>query len=516
MDTGIGGLMHGFSIALEPHNLLWCFVGVMVGNLVGVLPGMGVLSAISILLPLTFGMKPVAAVLMLSGIYYGAQYGGAICSILLNLPCHPPHAVTCLDGFPMTKQGRGGVALGITMLGSMFGAAFGILQMIFFAPYVAKVAFQFGAPEICALMLLGLLAGSTLAKGSPLKGVAMTMLGLLLGIMGTDVNTGVERFTFGVVDLSDGLELVALSLGLFGIAEFLRSVNNTAPLNLAYTNIKMSDMVPTREDLKTAAMPILRGTLVGSLCSCIPGTGPTIASFVAYATEKKVSKTPERFGHGAIEGVAAPEASTHSSVQGDFIPTMSLGIPGDAVMALLLGALVSEIRFLERTLYPMLVALQSMPRIALAPIIIVWFGFGPTSKIVLGILSAFFPIFLNTVHGLKVVDSDQIALMRSFHATRSQIFWKIKLPNALPFLLAGANIGIIFAILAVIVGEFLGANKGMGYLIVNQSSQMDTPGVFANIVLLSATGLVFHYGLQALRNRLLFWASGSEAAGTKA
>ena len=332
--------MHGFSIALEPHNLLWCFVGVMVGNLVGVLPGMGVLSAISILLPLTFGMKPVAAVLMLSGIYYGAQYGGAICSILLNLPCHPPHAVTCLDGFPMTKQGRGGVALGITMLGSMFGAAFGILQMIFFAPYVAKVAFQFGAPEICSLMLLGLLAGSTLAKGSPLKGVAMTMLGLMLGIMGTDVNTGVERFTFGVVDLSDGLELVALSLGLFGIAEFLRSVNNTAPLNLAYTNIKVADMVPTKEDIKRSAFPILRGTLVGSLCSCIPGTGPTIASFVAYATEKKVSNTPERFGHGAIEGVAAPEASTHSSVQGDFIPTMSLGIPGDAVMALLLGALI--------------------------------------------------------------------------------------------------------------------------------------------------------------------------------
>ncbi len=340
MDTGIGGLMHGFSIALEPHNLLWCFVGVMVGNLVGVLPGMGVLSAISILLPLTFGMKPVAAVLMLSGIYYGAQYGGAICSILLNLPCHPPHAVTCLDGFPMTKQGRGGVALGITMMGSMFGAAFGILQMIFFAPYVAKVAFQFGAPEICALMLLGLLAGSTLAKGSPLKGVAMTMLGLLLGIMGTDVNTGVERFTFGIVDLSDGLELVALSLGLFGIAEFLRSVNNTAPLNLTYTKIKVADMMPTRDDMKRSAMPILRGTVIGSLCSCIPGTGPTIASFVAYATEKKVSKTPERFGHGAIEGVAAPEASTHSSVQGDFIPTMSLGIPGDAVMALLLGALI--------------------------------------------------------------------------------------------------------------------------------------------------------------------------------
>ena len=301
---------------------------------------MGVLSAISILLPLTFGMKPVAAVLMLSGIYYGAQYGGAICSILLNLPCHPPHAVTCLDGFPMTKQGRGGVALGITMLGSMFGAAFGITQMIFFAPYVARIAFQFGAPEICALMLLGLLAGSTLAKGSPLKGVAMTILGLMLGLVGTDINTGAERFTFGLIDLSDGVELVALSLGLFGIAEFLRSVNNTAPINLAYAKLKVSDMRPTKEDIKKAAFPILRGTLIGSLCSCIPGTGPTIASFVAYAAEKKISKTPERFGHGAIEGVAAPEASTHSSVQGDFIPTMSLGIPGDAVMALLLGALI--------------------------------------------------------------------------------------------------------------------------------------------------------------------------------
>jgi len=338
--NGFEGLMHGFSIALEPQNLLWCFVGVTIGNLVGVLPGMGVLSAVSILLPLTFGMKEVPAILMLAGIFYGAQYGGAICSILLNLPCHPPHAVTCLDGFPLTKQGKGGVALGITMMGSAFGAAFGIIQMIFFAPYIAKVAFSFGAPEICSLMLLGLLAGSTLAKGSPLKGVAMTILGLMLGLVGTDINTGVERFTFGMIDLSDGVALVALSLGLFGIAEFLKSVNNTASVNMAYANVRMRDMKPSRAEMKQAAFPILRGTIIGSLCSMIPGTGPTIASFVAYAAEKKISKTPERFGHGAIEGVAAPETATHSSVQGDFIPTMSLGIPGDAVMALLLGALI--------------------------------------------------------------------------------------------------------------------------------------------------------------------------------
>jgi TctA family transporter len=191
-------------------------------------------------------------------------------------------------------------------------------------------------------MLLGLLAGSTLAKGSPLKGVAMTLLGILLSLIGTDVNTGNERFTFGLIDLADGIELVAVSLGLFGIAEFLKSVNNTAPVNAKYTKLGFRDLRPSGADVKRAAFPILRGTLIGSLCSLIPGTGPTIASFVAYAAEKKVSKTPERFGHGAIEGVASPEASTHSAVQGDFIPTMSLGIPGDAVMALLMGALMIQ------------------------------------------------------------------------------------------------------------------------------------------------------------------------------
>lgn len=338
--ASLADLAHGFEIALQPHNLLYCLIGVLIGNLVGVLPGMGVLSAVSILLPLTFGMKPVAAILMISGIFYGAQYGGAICSILLNLPSHPPHAVTCLDGYPMTQQGKGGVALGITMMGAVFGAAFGILQMMFMAPYIARIAFSFQAAEICSLMLLGLLAGSTLAKGSPLKGVAMTAFGMLLGLVGTDTATSVERYTFGHFELADGIELVALALGLFGIAEFLRGVNNVAPVNAAYTKLRFRDMRPSKAEVKEAAMPILRGTLVGSLCSLIPGTGPVIASFIAYATEKKVSRNPEKFGHGAIAGVAAPEASTHSSIQGDFIPTMSLGIPGDAAMALLLGALI--------------------------------------------------------------------------------------------------------------------------------------------------------------------------------
>ena len=340
--TALNDLWHGFAVAFEPHNLLWCFIGVLFGNFVGVLPGLGPMAAISVLLPLTFAMKPVAAILMLAGIYYGAQYGGAICSILLNLPVHPPHAVTCLDGYPMTLKGRGGAALGITMIASFIGASFGITEMIFFAPVLVGVAFKFGPADICALMLLGLLAGSTLARSSPLKGIAMTVLGLLLGIAGTDINTAEQRFTFGILHMADGIEIVALALGIFGIAEFMKCVNYIKPIAAKDMHVSVTSMMPSREELKTAFPAMLRGTLVGSLCALIPGTGPTIASFVAYATEKKISRTPERFGTGAVEGIASPEASTHSSVQGDFIPTMSLGIPGDAVMALILGALIIQ------------------------------------------------------------------------------------------------------------------------------------------------------------------------------
>src|SRR5689334_7789377 len=204
LATALTDLWYGFGVALEPQNIMRCFVGVLVGNMVGVLPGMGPLATISVLLPLTFGIKPVGAILMLPGVFYGAQYGGAICSILLSLPCHPPHAVTCLDGFPLTKQGRGGAALGITVISSFVGASWGITEMIFLAPLLVTVALQFGPTEICSLMLLGLLAGSTLARGSPLKGVAMTCLGLLIGVIGSDIETGAPRLTFGLIGLTDG------------------------------------------------------------------------------------------------------------------------------------------------------------------------------------------------------------------------------------------------------------------------------------------------------------------------
>jgi TctA family transporter len=341
IGQSLADLWQGFGVALEVHNLMWSFFGVLMGNLIGVLPGMGPLSAISILLPLTYTMHPVAAILMLAGIFYGSQYGGAIGAILLNLPCHPPHAVTCLDGYPLTQQGKGGTALGVAMISSFFAASFGIVVMIFASPMLVQVAFKLGPAELFSIMLLGLLAGGTMSRGSPLKGVPMTVFGLLLGVVGTDVNSGTMRFTFGLPPLADGIQLVALALGLFGVAEFLRNVNR---IEVAGSGLKvrLRDMRPSRAELKKAFSPMLRGTLVGTLFGAMPGTGPTITTFIAYAVEKKVSKTPTRFGHGALEGVASPEAASHSKTQVDFIPTMSLGIPGDPVMALILGALLIQ------------------------------------------------------------------------------------------------------------------------------------------------------------------------------
>jgi putative tricarboxylic transport membrane protein len=341
MFEALNDLWYGFGVAFQGTNLMWSFFGVLVGNLIGVLPGMGALSAISILLPLTYAMHPVPAILMLAGIFYGSQYGGAIGAILLNLPSHPPHAVTCLDGYPMTRAGKGGTALGITMICSFFAASVGILVMIFASPLLVAVAFKFGPAEIFSIMLLGLLAGSTMSRGSPLKGVAMTLFGLLCGVVGTDVNSGTFRFSFGVPELSDGLELVAIAMGLFGVADFLLNVNRMKAISVN-TTLRIRDMRPSMAEMKEAFWPMVRGTMVGTVFGAMPGTGPTITTFIAYALERKISKTPEKFGTGMIAGVASPEASSHSKTQVDFIPTMSLGIPGDAVMALILGALMIQ------------------------------------------------------------------------------------------------------------------------------------------------------------------------------
>lgn len=338
MDT-FDGLLLGLETALQPITLLYCFIGVFLGTLIGVLPGIGALAAISLLLPITYHIPPTAAIVMLAGVYYGAQYGGSTASILLNLPGTPSSAVACLDGYPMAKQGRAGVALFMTTIASFVGSMLGILALILFSPAIAEIGLEFGAAEYFAMMLVGLIAASTLATGSPAKGLAMVVLGLLIGTIGTDINSGVSRFNFGIPSLMDGINLVALAMGVFGVSEVMSSINVSRD-NEVKEDITMRTMMPTRQDVRQSIMPILRGTGIGSFFGALPGTGTSIASFMAYAVEKKVATDPSRFGKGAIEGVTSPEAANNAASQTAFVPTLSLGIPGDAVMALMLGALI--------------------------------------------------------------------------------------------------------------------------------------------------------------------------------
>jgi TctA family transporter len=276
---------------------------------------------------------------MLAGVYYGAQYGGSTASILLNLPGTPSSAVACLDGYPMAKQGRAGVALFMTTIASFVGSMLGILALILFSPAIADIGLQFGAAEYFAMMLVGLIAASTLATGSPAKGLAMVVLGLLIGTIGTDINSGVSRFNFEIPSLMDGINLVALAMGVFGVSEVMSSINVSRE-NEVKEKITMRTMMPTRQDVRESIMPMLRGTGIGSFFGALPGTGASIAAFMAYAVEKKVATDPSRFGKGAIEGITAPEAANNAASQTAFVPTLSLGIPGDAVMALMLGALI--------------------------------------------------------------------------------------------------------------------------------------------------------------------------------
>jgi TctA family transporter len=328
----------GVASAFSPTTLLYCFIGVFVGTLIGVLPGIGALATISLLLPITYHLDPTAAVVMLAGVYYGAQYGGSTASILLNLPGTPSSAVACLDGYPMAKAGRAGVALFMTTIASFVGAMIGLLIMAAFTPSIAELGLKFGPYEYFAMMLLGLIAASTLATGSPAKGIAMVVLGLLVGMIGTDINSGQPRFDFEIPELMDGINLVALAMGVFGVSEVINSINNVRGGKAE--KITMRSMMPTGQEVKQSVMPMLRGSGVGSFFGALPGTGASIASFMSYAIEKKVSRTPQRFGKGAIEGITAPEAANNAAVQTAFVPTLSLGIPGDAVMALMLGALI--------------------------------------------------------------------------------------------------------------------------------------------------------------------------------
>lgn len=334
-----GNLALGFSAALSPSALLFCFIGVTLGTLIGVLPGIGAMATIAMLLPLTFHVPPMEALIMLAGIYYGAQYGGSTASILLNLPGTAQAAVVTLDGYPMARQGRAGVALFMTTVASFVGSFLGILLLAGFAPLLAQIALQFRAPDYFSLMVLGLLVAALLGQGSPIRAVIMVVLGLLLGIVGTDVQTGTFRFVFGVPQLTDGISLVVIAMGLFGVSEVIANAGRHDPHHSA-AKITWRSMLPTGEDWRRSWGAMLRGSGIGAAFGTLPGTGSSIASFISYGMEKRVARQPERFGKGAIEGVVAPESANNAAAQTAFIPTLTLGIPGDAVLALMLGALI--------------------------------------------------------------------------------------------------------------------------------------------------------------------------------
>ncbi len=335
----LGNLWLGLQVAVEPITLAYCFFGVFLGTVVGVLPGLGALAAISLLLPLTYHIPPTAAIIMRAGVYYGAQYGGSTASILLNLPGTPSSAVTCLDGYPMAKKGKAGVALFVTTIASLAGAMSGLVLLTLFSPMIAEVGLKFGPAEFFSMMVLGLVAASSMSSGSAAKGLAMVVFGLLLGMVGTDVNSGVARFSFDVPELMDGINLIALAMGLFGVAEVVRCINS-ADTNRRPDKVTLKSMVPTKDEFRATVKPMMRGSALGSALGALPGVGPSIAAFMSYAIEKRVAKDPSRFGQGAIEGITAPESANNASAQTAFVPSLSLGIPGDAVMAVMLGALI--------------------------------------------------------------------------------------------------------------------------------------------------------------------------------
>jgi putative tricarboxylic transport membrane protein len=336
----IDNLGLGFQTALTLNNLLYCFIGVLLGTLIGVLPGIGPTATIAMLLPVTFALSPVTSLIMLAGIYYGAQYGGSTTAILINLPGESSSAVTAIDGYQMARQGRAGPALAAAALGSFFAGSVATLVLATLAPALADIALEFGPPEYFSLMVLGLVSSVALAHGSVVKALGMIVLGLMLGLVGTDIYTGTPRFTLGFPELYDGLNFVAVAVGVFGVAEILRNLESEHDREVAVKRV--TNILPSWSDLKAMSAPILRGTILGSALGILPGGGAILSSFAAYTVEKKLSKTPERFGKGAIEGVAAPEAANNAGAQTSFVPMLTLGIPANPVMALMIGALIIQ------------------------------------------------------------------------------------------------------------------------------------------------------------------------------
>ena len=336
----LSNLSLGFATAASPENLFFCLIGVILGTLIGVLPGIGATATIAMLLPITFQLEPVSSLIMLAGIYYGAQYGGSTTAILINMPGESSSAVTAIDGYQMARRGKAGTALAVAALGSFFAGTVATLLVALFAPPLTAIALKFGAAEYFSLMVLGLVSAIALAHGSILKALAMVVLGLILGLVGTDIYTGTPRFTFGITEYADGLSFVALAVGVFGIAEILRNLEGEQDRTVLGT--KLGGLFPSREDLRRMVAPMLRGTAIGSILGILPGGGAVLASFASYTVEKRLSDTPQEFGQGAIPGVAGPESANNAGAQTSFIPLLTLGIPANPVMALMVGAMIIQ------------------------------------------------------------------------------------------------------------------------------------------------------------------------------
>ncbi|KQQ35512.1 MAG: tripartite tricarboxylate transporter permease [Oxalobacteraceae bacterium] len=330
-------LMLGFSEALTPTNLMFCFIGALLGTLIGVLPGIGPTATVAILLPVTFFLPPLGALIMLAGIFYGAQYGGSTTAILVNLPGEASAVVTAIDGYQMARKGRAGAALAIAALGSFFAGTVATIALAVAGPTLSAFALSFGPAEYVALCIFGLLAATILAHGSVVKAIGMVCLGLVLGMVGIDVNSGSARMTFGSTDLYDGIDFVVIAVGLFGIAEIATNLESKEIRGVLQS--KIGRLWPTREEFKDSWAAVLRGTGVGTILGVLPGGGATLSAFSAYSVEKRISKTPEKFGHGAIAGVAGPEAANNAGAQASFIPLLTLGIPSNSIMAMMLGAM---------------------------------------------------------------------------------------------------------------------------------------------------------------------------------
>ena len=332
-------LILGFGVAFSPVNLLYAFIGSLIGTLIGILPGIGPVPTIAMLLPITYGLEPVTAMIMLAGIYYGASYGGSTTAILVNLPGEMSAVITVIDGHQMARQGRAGAALCICALGSFFAGCVATMVIAGCGPILAELALKFDAAEYFSLMLMGLVSAIILARGSVIKAVLMTLLGLMIGIVGTDVTTGTARFSFGLPQLIEGIDFVPMTMGVFAFAEIATNLERSSEQReLLAEPIKRIWI--TLKEFKESAMPVLRGTVLGSMLGIIPGGGATLSSFASYTIEKKLAKDPSRFGKGAIEGVAGPESANNAGAQTSFIPMLTLGIPSNAVMALMCGALI--------------------------------------------------------------------------------------------------------------------------------------------------------------------------------